>query len=258
MSTCASARLPSTRILTVCTPHLPTSGMTGWDSRAASWRHLALPRSIINLRTWRFTPWARTLPGASDHCNLGPTHSPAESAFSLRRPRALTASPFSLAAVLTCPSNHSFHSVSNPITCARSSTPPARTVFNSAPASCSISSSLLNRVHAAISSEGRDLSLFLLEQIFYLASSTTPNLLQCFQILDHHLHRHRPIYRRHCIAYVVRVQLPIREIQHFVRVLFPCSPQSLISQQLRRHKSRRLRMLGKIVISKHQQRPFRL
>src|SRR5260370_24586088 len=166
MSSCASARLPSTRILTVCIPHLPTSGMTGWDSKAASWRLLALPRLIMNLRTWRFTPWVRTLPGAGDHCNLGSTRLPAESAFSHRRRLALTASPFSLAAALTFPSNHSFHSVSNPITCARSSTPPARTVFNSAPASCSISSSLLHRVHAAISSEARDPSLLLLEQIF--------------------------------------------------------------------------------------------
>src|SRR5229473_319229 len=181
MNTCASAQLPSTRILAVCTPHLPTSEMTGWDSKAASWRLLALPRSIINLRTWRYTPWVRTLLGASDYCNLGPTRLPAESTFSLRRPLALTASPSSLAAALTFPSNHSFHSVSNPITCARSSTPPARTVFNSAPASCSISSSLLNRVHAAISSEGRDLSLFLLEQIFYLVSSTTPIFSSAFK-----------------------------------------------------------------------------
>src|SRR6266851_9828904 len=166
MSTCASARLPSTRILAVCTPHLPTSEMTGWDSKAASWRLLALPRSIMNLRTWRFTPWVLALPGASELGDHGSTRLPAESTFSLRRPRALTASPFSLAVALTFPSNHSYHSASNPTTCARSSTPPARTVFNSAPASCSISSSLLNRVHAAISSEGRDLSLFLLEQIF--------------------------------------------------------------------------------------------
>src|SRR5216683_5556860 len=180
MSTCASARLPSTRILTVSTPHLPTSGMTGWDSKAASWRLLALPRSIINLRTWRYTPWVRTLLGASDYCNLGPTRLPAESTFSLRRPLALTASPSSLAAALTFHSNRSYHSVSNPITCARSSTPPARTVFNSAPASCSISSSLLNRVRPIISSEARDPSLLLLEQIFYLVSSTTPEIYTLF------------------------------------------------------------------------------
>src|SRR5260370_481689 len=53
MSTCASARLPSTRILAVCTPHLPTSEMTGWDSRAASCRlrvpFLANPEVILSM-----------------------------------------------------------------------------------------------------------------------------------------------------------------------------------------------------------------
>src|SRR2546426_1172312 len=52
--------------------------------------------------------------------------------------------------------------------------------------------------------------------------------------------------------------LPIREIQHLVRVLFPSSPHSFVTQQPRRSYFRRLRMLREIVVPKHHQRPFRL
>jgi hypothetical protein len=114
------------------------------------------------------------LSGIGDLGNLGPTHLPAGSTFSLRWPRALTGSPFSLAAALIIPSNRSYHSASNPIICGRVSTPPARTVSKPAPASSSISSSLFNRAGAPISSDARDLVLFLLEQIFYFNCSTTP------------------------------------------------------------------------------------
>src|SRR2546422_3116489 len=84
-----------------------------------------------------------------------------------------------------------------------------------------------------------------------------PNLLQRPQILHHHLQRHRPILCRHRITNPLRIPLPVREIQHFVGVLFPRSPQSLITQQLRRCHPRSFRVLRKIVIPKHRQRPLR-
>src|SRR5438132_14436445 len=77
------------------------------------------------------------------------------------------------------------------------------------------------------------------------------NLLQRLQILHHHLQRYRPILRRDRIPNLLCIPLPIRKIQHFIRVLFSRTPQSLITQQLRRLSSRRLRMLRKIVVAKH-------
>src|SRR6267378_7880490 len=68
-------------------------------------------------------------------------------------------------------------------------------------------------------------------QSFHLLHN--PNLLQRLQILHHHLQRHRPILRRHRIAYLLDIPLPICKIQHLIRVLFARSPQSVITQQLR-------------------------
>src|SRR5713226_9034858 len=83
-----------------------------------------------------------------------------------------------------------------------------------------------------------------------------PNLLQRLQELHHHLQRYWPILRRHRIAYLLGVALPIRKIQDFVCILLARPPQSLITQQLRRRHSRRLRVVCQIVIPKHSQRPF--
>src|SRR4029077_3287414 len=94
----------------------------------------------------------------------------------------------------------------------------------------------------------------LLKLSLYLVDD--PNLLQRLQIFHHQVQRHGSILRRRRIAYFLRVPLPICKIQNLIRVLFSRSPQSLITQQLRRCHSRRLRMLRKVVVSKHGQRPF--
>src|SRR5690349_16036714 len=54
------------------------------------------------------------------------------------------------------------------------------------------------------------------------------NLLQRFQMLHHHLQRHRPILRRHRIANLLRISLPVREIQNLACILFAAAPQSFV------------------------------
>src|ERR1700675_1157940 len=86
-----------------------------------------------------------------------------------------------------------------------------------------------------------------------------PNLLQRLQILHHQLQRHRPIFRRHRIPNLLRISLPIRKIQHLVRILFPSAPQSLVLQQFRLRRMPPLRPPHlKIVIPKHHHRSLRL
>src|SRR6267154_1790877 len=80
------------------------------------------------------------------------------------------------------------------------------------------------------------------------------DLLKRLQILQQYLHRHRPVLRRNRIANSLRIAFPIREIQHFVRVLFSAAPEPLVAQQLWSGDTSPFRMLAKIVIAKHRQR----
>src|SRR5579863_3792295 len=97
-----------------------------------------------------------------------------------------------------------------------------------------------------------------LNWIFLLHLLHHAYLFQRLQILDHHLQRNRPILRRYRITNLLGISFPVREIQHLICVLFSRSPQSLVTQQLRRGHARCLCMFREIVKPKHRQRPFRL
>src|ERR1700674_4938193 len=92
-------------------------------------------------------------------------------------------------------------------------------------------------------------SIHLLEQTDFFKSP---------KVLDDRVKRNGTVFRGDSVANLLHVALPIGEVQHFVGVFFAGARQAFVAQQFWRFYAGGLRMIRKIVVAEHRQRPLRL